>query len=108
MSALLEAANTFVLAAEPAPAVPTFTPTVPTEVSGATGSILGWTAGIGLSLATLGGLTGWACVAIGHNTERAGLAARGKQAILWSLISGGGIGVTASLVMLFYGLTKTG
>ncbi|MEV8534717.1 hypothetical protein [Streptomyces sp. NPDC051211] len=105
MSALLEVANTFVLA-DAAPGVPAYTPSVPGPLGKATGQILGWTAGGGLALATLGGLSGWACVAIGHNTERAGLAARGKQAILWSLISGGGIGVTAALVGAFYGITQ--
>lgn len=86
--------------------VPGFTPSVPGKLKTPTGKILGWTAGIGLSLAVLGGLTGWACVGIGHNTERAGLASRGKQAILWSLISGMGIGVTSGLVMAFYGMTQ--
>ncbi|MCB5166536.1 hypothetical protein LG634_17025 [Streptomyces bambusae] len=103
MSALLEAANMFAADANP---VPEFTPTVPGPLKDATEQILGWTAGGGLALATLRGLSGWACVAVGHNTERAALASRGKQAIVWSLISGGGIGVTAALVTAFYNMTQ--
>lgn len=106
MSLLIDAANQLTVLAADAPIVPGYTPTVPGEVSKATGTILGWAAGIGLALATLGGLTGWACVAVGHNTERAGLAARGKQAIIWSLVSGAGIGVTSGLVMAFYNMSK--
>ncbi|MFE9334965.1 MULTISPECIES: hypothetical protein [unclassified Streptomyces] len=86
--------------------IPGYTPTVPGALKTPTGKILGWTAGIGLALAVLGGLSGWACVAIGHNSERGGLAARGKQAIVWSLIAGMGIGVTSGLVMAFYNMTQ--
>jgi hypothetical protein len=82
--------------------VPGFSPNVPSVLQTPTGTILGWTAGVGLALAVLGGLSGWGCVAIGHNTERAQLAARGKQAIVWSLISGVGIAVTSGLVTAFY------
>ncbi|MET9864437.1 hypothetical protein ABZY93_34930 [Streptomyces smyrnaeus] len=101
MSHMLEAFNS--LAAGP---IPDYTPTVPDTLKTPTGKILGWTAGIGLAMAVLGGLSGWACVAIGHNSERGGLAARGKQAIVWSLISGLGIGVTSGLVMAFYNMTQ--
>ncbi|MER5561167.1 hypothetical protein ABT071_21440 [Streptomyces sp. NPDC002506] len=45
-------------------------------------------------------------VAVGHNTERASLAARGKQGVLWSLVGAGGIGVTSSLVLAFYNMAK--
>ncbi|MET9956013.1 hypothetical protein ABZ135_31335 [Streptomyces sp. NPDC006339] len=86
--------------------VPAFTPSLPSNVSTPIQTILAWTAGLGLAGAVLGGLIGWALVAVGHNTERAPLAARGKQSILWSLIGAGGIGLTASLVMAFYGLAK--
>lgn len=82
--------------------IPGFSPNVPSVLQTPTGTILGWTAGVGLALAVLGGLSGWGCVAIGHNTERANLAARGKQAIVWSLISGVGIAVTSGLVTAFY------
>lgn len=82
--------------------IPGFSPSVPSVLQTPTGTILGWTAGIGLALAVLGGLSGWGCVAIGHNTERANLAARGKQAVVWSLISGVGIAVTSGLVTAFY------
>lgn len=102
MSQLLESIN--YLAADPI--VPDVKPSVPGTLKTPTSKILGWTAGIGLSLAVLGGLSGWACVAIGHNTERAGLASRGKQAIVWSLISGMGIGVTSGLVLAFYNMTQ--
>ncbi|KUF20141.1 hypothetical protein [Streptomyces silvensis] len=88
--------------------VPGFKPNLPGELKTPTGKILGWTAGGGLSLAVLGGLIGWACVAIGHNSERAGLASRGKTAIVASLVSGLGIGVTAGMVMAFYGMTQGG
>ncbi|MFB8314687.1 hypothetical protein ACFC5T_40215 [Streptomyces sp. NPDC055961] len=85
--------------------VPAFTPALPEDVKTPIQTVLAWTAGIGLSGAVLGGLVGWGLVAVGHNTERAALAARGKQGIMWSLIGAGGIGVTASLVMAFYTMT---
>ncbi|MEU0061063.1 hypothetical protein [Streptomyces sp. NPDC006334] len=88
------------------PVIPGFKPSLPGTLQTPTGKILGWTAGVGLSLAVLGGLTGWACVAIGHNSERAQLASRGKSAIVWSLISGIGIGVTSGLVWGFYSMTQ--
>ncbi|ADI07951.1 hypothetical protein SBI_04831 [Streptomyces bingchenggensis BCW-1] len=88
------------------PIVPDYEPSVPGTLQTPTGQVLGWAAGIGLSMAVLGGLVGWACVAIGQNTERAGLAARGKQGILWSVISGMGIGVTSGLVLAFYNMTQ--
>jgi hypothetical protein len=53
-----------------------------------------------------GGLLGWLLVAVGHNSERAQLAARGKQSVLWSLFGAGGIGVTSSLVLAFYNMAK--
>ncbi|MGW5124523.1 hypothetical protein ACWEQ7_10795 [Streptomyces sp. NPDC004069] len=87
-------------------AVPGVTPQMPKDVDKPVQSILNWTAGLGLAGAVLGGLLGWAAVAVGHNSERAALAARGKQAILWSLFGAGGIGVTAALVTTFYNMTK--
>ncbi|MBZ4321530.1 hypothetical protein [Streptomyces huiliensis] len=103
MSQLLHHAVTYLAADGP---VPDFKPTVPDKLKDPTSKILGWAAGLGLALAVLGGLTGWGCVAVGHNSERAGLAARGKQAILWSLIAGLGISVTSGLVMMFYNMGK--
>ncbi|TLQ39016.1 hypothetical protein [Streptomyces marianii] len=91
--------------AAPGDPVPDYTPALPDEVNNPVKQILAWTAGLGLAGAVLGGLVGWALVAVGHNTERAQLAARGKQGIVWSLIGAGGIGVTASLVMAFYNMT---
>ncbi|MDT0543968.1 MULTISPECIES: hypothetical protein [Streptomyces] len=88
------------------PIVPDYKPKLPGEIRTPTSTILAWTAGGGLSLAVLGGLVGWGLVAIGHNTERASLAARGKSSILWSLISGVGIGVTSGLVMGFYNMSN--
>ncbi|MEU8526628.1 hypothetical protein AB0C77_13710 [Streptomyces sp. NPDC048629] len=85
--------------------VPDYTPTLPADVNNPVKQVLAWTAGLGLAGAVLGGLVGWGLVAVGHNTERAALAARGKQGILWSLIGAGGIGLTASLVMSFYNMT---
>ncbi|MEU6759417.1 hypothetical protein [Streptomyces sp. NPDC046685] len=86
--------------------VPTFEPALPAEVNNSVKNILAWTAGGGLALAVLGGLSGWALVAVGHNTERAALAARGKQSVLWSLIGAGGIGLTSSLVLAVFTMTK--
>ncbi|MEU7554069.1 hypothetical protein AB0B01_17310 [Streptomyces sp. NPDC044571] len=86
--------------------VPAFSPSLPDTVNSPVSTILGWTAGGGLTLAVLGGLSGWALTAIGHNTERAALAARGKQGVLWSLIGAGGIGVTSSLVLAVYTMSK--
>ncbi|MEW1723858.1 hypothetical protein [Streptomyces sp. NPDC093109] len=101
MSQLLNTLTT--LAAGP---VPDYTPTLPKEVNTPVKTILAWTAGLGLSAAVLGGLVAWALVAIGHNTERAALAARGKQGVLWSLVGAGGIGVTSSLVLAFYNMAS--
>ncbi|GGU44651.1 hypothetical protein [Streptomyces violascens] len=86
--------------------VPDYTPQLPKEVNNPTKTILGWTAGIGLAAAVLGSLVAWMLVAVGHNTERASLAARGKQGVLWSLVGAGGIGVTSSLVLAFYNMAK--
>lgn len=88
--------------------VPQFTPTLPDAVKNPTGTILGWTAGGGLGLATLGGLTGWACVGIGENTERGALASRGKKAIIMSLVSGIGIACTAGLIFAAYKMAAGG
>ncbi|MEV8396701.1 hypothetical protein [Streptomyces niveus] len=101
MSQILSVLN--VLAADPI--VPDYTPALPADVKEPVQLILAWTAGLGLAGAVLGGLMGWALVAVGHNTERAALAARGKQGVLWSLIGAGGIGVTSSLVLTFYNMT---
>ncbi|MGP3979262.1 hypothetical protein ACTWQF_35685 [Streptomyces sp. 8N114] len=102
MSQMMETLN-FLAAKNP---IPGFNPKLPGPLSGPTGKILSWTAGVGLAMAVLGGLSGWACVAIGHNSERGGLAARGKQAVVWSLISGMGIGLTYSLVWTFFRLSQ--
>lgn len=98
------------LAADPAwttlaDAVPDVIPELPKDVDKPVQNILNWTAGLGLAGAVLGGLLGWAAVAIGHNTERGGMAARGKTAILWSLLGAGGIGLTAALVSTFFEMT---
>ncbi|MET8129372.1 hypothetical protein ABZV67_36160 [Streptomyces sp. NPDC005065] len=89
------------LAQEPVPGV---TPELPDELNGPVSTILNWTAGLGLAAAVLGGLLGWAAVAVGQNSERAVLAARGKQSILWSLVGAGGIGATSALVLLFFNM----
>ncbi|MER5555970.1 hypothetical protein ABT001_30600 [Streptomyces sp. NPDC002793] len=103
MSQIMDTLTT--IAADP---VPTVVPALPAEVNNSVNQILSWTAGLGLAGAVLGGLLGWAFVAVGHNTERAQLAARGKQGILWSLIGAGGIGLTSALVLSFYNMTKGG
>jgi len=107
MSQILETLN-FLAAKKPKPIVPGFKPKVPGSLYDPTQTILSWTAGGSLALAVLGGLSGWACIAIGHNSERGGLAARGKQAVVWSLVSGMGVGVTSGLVMAFYNMSKGG
>ncbi|WP_327393816.1 hypothetical protein OG533_39910 (plasmid) [Streptomyces sp. NBC_01186] len=107
MSQMLETLN-FLAADVSEPIIPGVSPELPTSLRGPTETILNWTAGAGLALAVLGGLSGWACVAIGHNSERGPLAARGKQAVVWSLISGMGIGLTSGLVMAFYTMSKGG
>lgn len=86
--------------------VPSVVPTLPAEVNNPVNIILSWTAGLGLAGAVLGGLLGWALVAVGHNTQRGQLAAHGKQGVLWSLIGAGGIGVTSSLVLAFYTMSN--
>jgi len=92
--------------AAPDDPVPGVTPEMPEDVKNPVQDILNWTAGLGLAGAVLGGLLGWAAVAVGHNTERAALAARGKQGILWSLFGAGGIGLTAALVTTFYNMAN--
>ncbi|MFJ4781282.1 hypothetical protein [Streptomyces sp. NPDC088762] len=95
-----------VFLADPVGPVPDFDPALPTDVNDPVKTILAWTAGGGLALSVLGGLAGWALVAVGHNTERAALAARGKQGVLWSLIGAGGIGLTSSLVLAVFTMTS--
>ncbi|MFJ8627446.1 hypothetical protein ACIRD3_32025 [Kitasatospora sp. NPDC093550] len=90
----------------PANPIPSYKPELPTNVSKPTGTILGWVAGGGLSLAVLGGLLGWAAVAIGENSERGGMAARGKKAIIMSLIAGVGIACTSGLVFAAYSMAS--
>ncbi|MGP3992025.1 hypothetical protein [Streptomyces sp. 3N207] len=104
MSQIMETLN--VLAAKNPNPIPGYKPALPGTLQTPTQKILAWTAGVGLTLSVLGGLSGWACVAIGHNSERGGLAARGKQAVVWSLISGMGIGVTSGLVWTFYKMSQ--
>ncbi|CAM5226309.1 hypothetical protein STENM223S_01215 [Streptomyces tendae] len=111
MSQFLATVHTAAAAVDPhvlllADAVPDVTPEMPKDVGKPVQFLLNWTAGLGLAAAVLGGLLGWAAVAVGHNSERAALAARGKQAILWSLFGSGGIGVTAALVTTFYNMGK--
>lgn len=108
MSQMLQTMHDVITLAADEPVIPGFKPSLPGTLQTPTGKVLGWTAGGGLSLAVLGGLAGWACVAIGHNTERAALASRGKSAILWSVIAAVGIGVTSSLVWAFYSMTQGG
>ena len=102
MSAILDTLST--LAADPI--VPEYRPSIPGPLKAPTSTILGWASGIGLGLAVLGGLAGWASVAIGQNSQRSQLAAHGKTAIVYSLIAGMGIGVTSGLVLGFYKMTQ--
>jgi hypothetical protein len=97
----LASRHTALLADDP---IPKYTVKLPDVLQSPTAQILGWTAGGGLAAAVRGGLIGWGMVAVGHNTERGGLAARGKQGIMWSLISGLGIGLTSGLILTFYKL----
>lgn len=87
--------------------VPSFTPSVPSQLNTAVGTILGWTAGVGLAVAVLGGLLSWAAIAVGHNSSNAQLAARGKTGVLASLIGAGGIGATSALILMAYNLFAT-
>ncbi|GHF88934.1 hypothetical protein GCM10018790_77870 [Kitasatospora xanthocidica] len=109
VSTLLSDPHTHILADDP-PAtsvpnpIPSYKPQLPSNVSGPTGTILGWVAGGGLALAVLGGLLGWAAVAVGENSERGGMAARGKKAIIMSLIAGIGIACTSGLVFAAYSM----
>ncbi|MEU9480723.1 hypothetical protein [Streptomyces sp. NPDC048191] len=106
MSQLLQATHDFLTLAGDSPAIPDFKPTLPSTLQTPTGKILGYTAGGGLSLCVLGGLSGWAMTAIGHNSERATLAARGKSAIVWSVVAAVGIAVTSGLVWSFYSMAS--
>ncbi|MFD8706841.1 hypothetical protein ACFV1W_30275 [Kitasatospora sp. NPDC059648] len=111
LTAIMGDPHVHILADNPTPGpvenpVPDFKPTLPDSVKSPTQTILGWTAGAGLALAVLGGLVGWALVGIGSSTERAALAARGKQAVVASLFAGVGIGVTAGLIFAAYKMTQ--
>ncbi|MER6684562.1 hypothetical protein [Streptomyces olivaceoviridis] len=88
--------------------IPEYTPALPSNLRGITGTVLGWATGIGISLAVLGQILGWTMVGIGHTTERAQLASRGKSSAVWSLVGGMGLAVASSLVMLFYNAAKGG
>jgi hypothetical protein len=113
MSQILQAVNHLpeqvLLAAEGDEGIiPEFTPALPENLKGLTGQILGWATGIGIALAVLGQILGWSMVGIGHSTERAQLATRGKSSAIWSLVGGMGLAVASSLVMLFYNAAKGG
>ncbi|MET8623494.1 hypothetical protein ABZW30_07010 [Kitasatospora sp. NPDC004669] len=109
VNALLGDPHTHILAQDPPTPnptnpIPSFKPELPANVTKPTSTILGWVAGGGLALAVLGGLLGWAAVAIGENSERGGMAARGKKAIIMSLIAGIGIACTSGLVFAAYSM----
>ncbi|GHH25705.1 hypothetical protein [Streptomyces rubradiris] len=106
MSQLLQSMHDVLTLAAGGPAVPDFTPTLPDALKTPTGEILGYTAGGGLSGCVLGGLSGWAMIAIGHNSERPTLAARGKAAIVSSGLAAIGIAVTSGLVLGLYSMAK--
>jgi hypothetical protein len=91
-------------AAAPGPGspIPGFHPEVPAPLKPLTSKILSWAAGLGLSGAVLGGLAGWGLSAVAETTERQELAIRSKKAIKYSLVGAGGIGLTASLVLMVY------
>ncbi|MFI9332934.1 hypothetical protein ACIGZJ_36040 [Kitasatospora sp. NPDC052868] len=101
-----------ILAEDPTPKgpidnpIPTYKPSVPDAVKTPTATVLGWVAGVGLALCVLGHLGGWGAIGVGHNTENARLAARGKQAVIWSLIAAVGFGVGGSLVFAFYSMAS--
>ncbi|OEV13220.1 hypothetical protein [Streptomyces nanshensis] len=97
MSALLDVGRA--LADNP---IPNFEPKLPGAIAGPTQTILSWTSGGGLALAVLAAMIGWGMSAFGELTERAGVAARAKRAVLWSCGSGLGISLSSSLVLLFY------
>lgn len=97
MSALLDLGH--MLADGP---IPGFEPKLPDEISGPSQTILSWTAGGGLVLAVMAAMIGWGMSAFGELTERAGVAARAKRAVLWSCVSGLGIGLSSSLVLVFF------
>ncbi|MQY15143.1 hypothetical protein SRB5_53210 [Streptomyces sp. RB5] len=90
------------LAALIAGPIPDYDPQVPAPLKPLTSTVLGWASGLGLAAAVLGSLTGWGMAAWGENTQRDGVAARGKMAIKWSLIGAGGIGVASAMVLLVY------
>ncbi|MFE3502965.1 hypothetical protein [Kitasatospora sp. NPDC059160] len=107
VTTLLNDPHPHILADNPPPLdnpIPTYKPQLPANVSKPTGTILGWVAGGGLSLAVLGALLGWAAVSIGENSERGGMAARGKKAIVMSLVAGIGIACTSGLVFAAYSM----
>lgn len=93
---------TLIVAQAPANPIPGYKPILPGPLKGLSATVLGWTAGIGLVSAVLGGTTCWALSIWGENTARDGVAAGAKKGIRWSLIAAGGIGVTSSLVWTVY------
>lgn len=110
LSSLLSDPTSHILADPTAPPpkidnpIPSYKPQLPENVSKPAGTILGWVAGGGLALAVLGGLLGWGAVAVGENSERGGMAARGKKAIVMSLIAGIGIACTSGLIYAAYSM----
>jgi hypothetical protein len=79
---------------------------LPGKAGSALNTIIGWSLTVGLLMCVLGGVTGWILVAIGNNTERENLHARGKKGVFWSLIAACGIGLIFGLVNAFYDLGK--
>ncbi|ATL88790.1 hypothetical protein [Streptomyces malaysiensis] len=84
------------------------TPKPPVSLPGSLGSasdtLIGWSLTASLLACLLGFIWGTASLAIGNNTERPDLAARGKRSMLWSLVAAGGIGGVFALVAAFYNL----
>ncbi|GHG50220.1 hypothetical protein [Streptomyces griseocarneus] len=84
------------------------TPKKPKDLPGnlgtSTDTLIGWSLTGALIAAVLGFLFGCALLAVGYNSERPDMAARGKKSILWSLIAAAGVGTVFGMVKAFFNL----
>lgn len=90
--------------ATPDPLHPRPAQNLPGGLGTATDTLIGWSITAALIACALGFIGGFAGIAIGNNSERPELAARGKRSVLWSCVAAAGTGMVFAILKAFYGL----